>query len=532
MTLRDGAGAPPQGGAQPLVRRNDWGSLAPPALGEWTPRLSVSVVVPTYAARATLPYVLAGLAAQSYPAHLLEVVVVDDGNSPPVELPDVRPERTRVVRVESGWGRANACHTGALAGDGEVIHWLDSDMLVFREHVEAQLRWHHLVDYTVVLGTKRFVDPAPLLERDPADVRDLVAAGRADELWDWDAGEPHKWVEGMWRRTGDLTEAGPRAFRAHVGATGSLTRALYDDAGGMDTALILGEDMELGHRLAEAGGVLVPEHAARAWHLGRSHVMEKKDDVNRHNDSFLANLVPGMRPKRNLHGRTYDVPYLEVVVDAPPSDELIHCVDAVLDSTLDDLRVVLPGSWHELHDGRRSPLADPLLDLRIVERTYRHDPRVELVPGVPPGRCRSSFRLTLDSTAWAPTPVALQAMLDDLERTHEGTRIIRRVGRLDRTAAVSRVARALGQVSDDGLDAAFGLQVLASSQAGFVPTAERDVPRHEGKLKPPVDPAESRARLAADLGSPGDGHVHDAAVGDDVRDRQDGERRGLFGRRL
>ena len=53
---------------QPVVRHNDWGSLAPATLGDWEPTLSVTVVVPTFNYQHTLPYVLAGLAAQS--AHL------------------------------------------------------------------------------------------------------------------------------------------------------------------------------------------------------------------------------------------------------------------------------------------------------------------------------------------------------------------------------------------------------------------------------------------------------------------------------
>lgn len=495
--------------SQPLVRRNDWSTLTPADLGTWTPRLSVSVVIPTFRADRTLPHVLAGLAAQTYPAHLLEVVVADDGNEPPVELPEERPDNTRVVRVTAGWGRANACHTGALASDGDVVHWLDADMLAFREHVEAQLRWHHLVDYAVVLGTKRFVDPAPLDALTPAEVRDRVASGEVATLWDWDGSETHKWVEGMWRRTSDLTEAGPRAFRAHVGATGSLSRSLYLAAGGMDTTLRLGEDMELGHRLAEAGGVLVPEHAARAWHLGRSHVMEQREQVNRYNDAFLANLVPGMRPKRNRRGRRYDVPYLEVVVPCLASaSEVIGCVDAVLDSSLDDLRVVLRGDWDSLTDERRSPLADPFLETRIVHRTYLHDQRVELATAVPDGRCRSPFRLVLDGTSRAPAPEALQELLDDLERTHDGLRVIAGVGRLERTAAVSRVLRVHGAVTDEALDAAYGARALAPDEAGFVPTAEREVPRHEGKMKPPIPGAS-----APDPGSDGPA------------------KRGLFGRR-
>lgn len=476
------------GPAQPLVRRNEWRSLPTRELGAWTPTKSVSVVIPTWSADATLPLVLAGLAAQTYPAHLVEAVVVDDGNPTPVTLPEVRPEHTRVVRVGEGWGRANACHTGALASEGDVIQWLDADMLAFREHLEAQLRWHHEIDYAVVLGTKRFVDPAPLAGRSTAAIRDAVASGEIARVWDWEAEETHKWVEGMWRRTDDLTLAGPRAFRAHVGATGSLSRALYRDSGGMATTLRLGEDMELGHRLAEAGGVLIPEHASRAWHLGRTHVMEHRDQINRYNDAFLANLVPTMRPKRIRRGRRYDVPYLEVVVDAwgQPADRVIGVVDSVLDSSLDDLRVVVIGDFATLTDERQSPLGDPHLEQRIVHRTYAGDQRVELVDSLPGGRCRSPWRLRLASVDLAPAPEALETLLDDLEAHHDGAAVIDGVGRLERTAAVTRVLRTRADVTDEALQAAYGLVRLTAVDAGWVVTVEREVPRYEGKMKRPL----------------------------------------------
>ena len=101
---------------QPVVRRNEWDVLTPPAIGAWTPTRTVTVVVPAYNSHRTLPHVLAGLAAQTYPAHLMEVVVSDDGSTPPVVLPEVVPDHTRVVRVEEGWGCAGACE---VAGPGE-----------------------------------------------------------------------------------------------------------------------------------------------------------------------------------------------------------------------------------------------------------------------------------------------------------------------------------------------------------------------------------------------------------------------------
>ena len=64
--------------AQPRIWRNDYSLLEPAVLGEWVPELSVSVVVPAHGHAEKLALVLASLAAQSYPAHLMEVVVVDE----------------------------------------------------------------------------------------------------------------------------------------------------------------------------------------------------------------------------------------------------------------------------------------------------------------------------------------------------------------------------------------------------------------------------------------------------------------------
>lgn len=459
---------------QPTIFRNDWSTLSPPALGEWAPSLSVSVVIPAYDAGALLPAVLAGLAAQTYPDHLLEVVVADDGPGELI-LPEVRPERTRVVRVRDGWGRASACHAGATEAEGDVLHWLDADMLLEREHVEAQLRWHHLIDYAVVLGHKWFVDPGPATALAPADLRALVASGPLDDLFP--EREPHDWIEQVYDRTRDLRDAGPHALRTHVGATASLHRSLYLRAGGMDVDLKLGEDIDLGYRLAEAGAVFVPDRAARSWHLGASHVMRQREQVNAYNDGFLADRVPDLRAKRRP-GRSYRVPYLDVVLDTAgqPHEQVTAVVDACLASVtagLPDLVVTLLGDWPSLGaEERRSPLADPLLDARIVHAHYAHEPRVRLLPTLPPGPPDAMWRLTLPDAGWAPRRKALAALVHDLDRTHDGEAVVilgAGEARLVRTAAPARADR-LGV----SIDEVAGSVRLDADPAGFAPVA--DVP--------------------------------------------------------
>lgn len=493
--------------AQPRVRRNEWHHLTVPPLGSGEPTLSVSVVIPAWNARRLLPTVLAALAAQSYPPHLLEVVVADDGPEP-LQLPEVRPERTRIVPVRDGWGRANACSAGAAAADGEILHWLDADMLVEAEHVEAQLRWHHLSDHAVVLGHKWFVDPGPVLGLSPAEIRDGVAAGRVERWFEGREREGHDWVEAAYQRTDDLRYAGWRALRTHVGATASVARGLYDDAGGMDTSLRLGEDISLGYRLAEAGAFFVPDREARSWHLGRSTVMSRQQEVNGYNDPFHADTVPDLRPKRHP-GRHYAVPYLEVVLDVREPrrhgphghDRVTRVVDAVLASTLSDLVVTLLDNWSALDEDRRPPLDDPMLSSRLLRAGYRSDQRVRLVESLPAGRSDAMLRLVLPSADWAPRSRTLLDLTQHLERTHDGLRSVLlpdgSVARLERTAAFARARRVArpGEDIDDVVEEVAGTAWLDAGDLGFADSLKLWRPELPGTAGPPMTSDEAWAHI-------------------------------------
>ncbi|MBF4767698.1 glycosyltransferase family 2 protein [Nocardioides agariphilus] len=488
--------------SQPRVRRNEWGSLLVPPLGcqdgTWSPHLNVSIVMPAYGAHLTLPYVLAGLAAQTYPSHLVELIVVDDGahsGQEPLQLPEIRPDNARIVQVEQGWGRANACHIGATLAEGEVIHWLDADMVPGREHVEAQLRWHHEIDYAVALGHKWFVDPAPLEGVDPADVRDAVAADRLDRYFPAEVLEPHEWVERYYAQYDDLRTIGPRACRLNIGATASLRRDLYFDSGGMDTSLKLGEDIALGYRLGEAGAVFIADREARSWHLGRSHVLRRRDEVNDYNEPFLADRLPELRNKRRA-GRQYAVPYLEVVLDSTgqPHSSVVATVDALLGGSLPDLVVTLVGPWSELDDIRIHPLDDPRIEARLVRASFAGDPRVRLVESAPEGRCPAMFRLTLANSDWAPTHKTVARLLHYLERTHQGLVVVRMpdgsAARIERTAAISRAAHVMksGEFLDDVIDELFGAHTFEAAEVGFWPSLEVHRSRLQGTAGKAEDP--------------------------------------------
>ncbi|NUR93092.1 MAG: glycosyltransferase, partial [Nonomuraea sp.] len=343
------------------IRHNDYGVLSPPAIGSWTPRLTVSVVIPAYDCHEALERTVAALAGQTYPGELVEIVVADDGSTPPIDLPGAR-----VVRVTDGWGRGAARQAGQLAATGEVIHWLDADMILAPDHLEAHLRWHHLIDHAVVIGDTRFV----------------TAPGEAGTRTEYTA----KTLES----TRMLKDAGASAYLLHTGASTSVRAELLRAAGGVDVSLNMAEDTELGYRLAQAGAVFIPDPQARAEHVGPSTVMLREKEVHRHNWSYLGDLVPDLRWLRNHPRRNWRVPYVRVVVAATTYEE-----------TLADAAVTVVGPWGKLTGERRSSLDDPLLDLRLLDNLYGHEPRVAFAESVPGSAAPTPFLLRLP-VGWVP----------------------------------------------------------------------------------------------------------------------------------
>ncbi|MGW8433688.1 glycosyltransferase [Nocardiopsis sp. NPDC055879] len=509
---------PPDGGTpeRPRIHRNDYTVLDVPELGEWTPTLSVSVVIPAHEGADKLALVLASLAAQSYPAHLMEVIVVDDGSPEPLTPPRIRPENTRVIpSAEGGWGSAHAVNTGVAAATGQVILRLDADMLVHREHVESQLRWHHLADYTVVLGHKLFVDFDPTAMV-PEYVYEEVAAGRGDTLFDRESADPH-WVERFIERTDRLRSAGHEGFKVYVGATGSLHRDLYLRSGGMDPEMVLGGDSEFGHRLAQRGAVFVPDLDSSSWHLGRSQMQEKRDAGTRYRMPYVSNRVPDFHLRRKRSERQWEVPLVDVVLDVAERtlEEVDETAGALLSGSTPDLRLWMVGPWSRLHNDRRPPLEEEFLDLRLAHETFRGDPRVRFVESPPETDPRVPFRLYLEAGP-PPTPDALAELVMACDRSGAGLlcspmpgalRAGEGVLRLERVAAFERARHldpeAEGKDLDHLVEEVFGIHWTPATGviASLGPEeAELEEKAPTGRESESVERLRAKLRQATDRG--------------------------------
>jgi GT2 family glycosyltransferase len=442
----------------PALRGNDYGPLARPT-GDWEPRLSVTVVVPAHGHQDKLDVTLAALAAQTYPSALLEVVVVDDGTAPPLRLPEVRPESTRLCApLPGGWSSAHATNSGVAQSEGDVVLRLDSDMLVFADHVESQLRWHHAADYLAVLGHKRFVDYRAG-DLDPADVYGSVRAGKAAELFDVERSEP-QWIERIIDTTANLRQADHRAFRVMVGASFSVTRALYEASGGMDADVLLGSDTIFGYRLHQAGAVFVPDGAS-AWHLGPRQIAERGELAKRYRRPRIANRVPELDLKRPRANRSWATPLADVVVEVGGDHAAAEsCVDAILGGSVPDVRVTLVGDWPEPVTGRHAVLDDPDLEARLLLESFRGEPRVRFAAAYEPDP-QVPYAIAIPAAA-RPGPDAVASLVAYANRHRLGLlelALTEGLVRLERTAAAARAAH-LGV----GIDAVWGSARLAAGQ--------------------------------------------------------------------
>ncbi|WP_162145931.1 glycosyltransferase [Glycomyces tenuis] len=413
----------------------------------------MSVVIPAYGGQEKLDLTLAALAAQTYPGELTEIVVVDDNSSPPLRLPELRPEHTRlVVTTGESWGSAHAVNTGVAHAEGQVILRLDADMVAWRDHVEAQMRWHHAADYLAVLGHKRFVDYQDG-DRTPEQVYEKIVCGEGEALFEIESSRPH-WIEGVIDDTDGLTVHHPGNYRVFIGATGSIHRDFFKTTGGLSTELRLGSDTEFAYRLAQAGAVFVPEQTSSAWHLGFPQMQEKEAEGRQQRLPYIAQRVPLHGMRRAAPSRAWRVPLVDIVIGVGEATvaEVDAAVAPVLAGTDADVRVTLVTGKAPPGNDREAILSGEGAQLRLIEELYDAESRVRVSAEAPEADPAVPYRLIL------PRPVPLRGdsvtrVLGTAERADAGLVLAELPGsapaRFERTAAF---ARARHIAADEDLD--------------------------------------------------------------------------------
>lgn len=299
-----------------------------------TPTRTVSVVVAHYDQARQLDRTLAALARQTYPAHLVEIVVADDGSPLPPDVPD----GVRLVRQEdAGFRLAAARNLGVRHSTGELLCFLDADTSPEPDYLVRLLRLPAALPEAVTVGRRRHAD---LGDAAPDEVL-------ADAVARHPLPEP-AWLRQAYERSRDLLDADDRSYRHVIGAVICCSRWFLEQIGGFDETFEAygGEDWEWAHRAWAGGAVLAHVPGAVAWHDGPEWAERDEDGeaavrVEKNAETLrLMRSIPvaGSRPFAVLPGATDTLVVLEA---AHGEAQALVCVDSVL-AALPHARVIVP----------------------------------------------------------------------------------------------------------------------------------------------------------------------------------------------
>ena len=206
--------------------------------------LTLSVVMPTYDEPERLEAALKSLSQQDYPHEAIQIIVVDDA-SPHLDSERlhaaVAPLQLQLLRNEQNQGRARTRNTALRVASGEVVVFLDSDMIVDTNFLRAHAQRHQTHAEAVFVGNVRFASEIPNTSLT-------------------------RYIEG--RGVHRVDEDKPIPFNCFVTGNSSVRRSTLLRVGFFDEDLTAygGEDLELGYRLHLAGIPLYYAPEALSYH--------------------------------------------------------------------------------------------------------------------------------------------------------------------------------------------------------------------------------------------------------------------------
>ena len=205
----------------------------------------VSVIVPTCNRRDSLERALDAIGAQHRDGWDLEIIVVSDGSTDgTVEMLAARDDTSLTVIDQDNAGPAAARNAGLEAAAGDLVVFIDDDVVAEPGCIAAHVRAHRGASTpTVVIG--------PL----------LTPSVELSPYVSWEQRMLEKQYDALGRG-----EYEPSARQFYTG-NASCLRSVLVSVGGFSDQYLRAEDVELGYRLADAGLTFSFEAQAEAYHF-------------------------------------------------------------------------------------------------------------------------------------------------------------------------------------------------------------------------------------------------------------------------
>jgi len=289
--------------------------------------LPVSIVIPVYNRKEKLAKTIAALTHQTYPHHLIEIIIADDGSSDnPDELCDVFGDYFSISYIsqeDNGYRLSEIRNKGVEASSHDQVIILDCDMLPLPTLVEAYMKYAHISRKIVLIGGRRYVNTDGVgyeeIIQDISCVSTLpsldTGTGKVPEK---DMPPSEDWRYKIYRSTNELKNS-KYPFRAFCGGNVCFHKSLIETVGGFDEDFTAwgAEDTEFGFRVYNHGFWFIPVDGAEALHQeppGGSNETDR-DAGKAITQPILVEKCPAFYRKFEKN-RIYDVPKVSIYIPA------------------------------------------------------------------------------------------------------------------------------------------------------------------------------------------------------------------------
>lgn len=226
----------------------------------------VSIIIPSHNRATSLKRLLDKLGTQSYPATLMQVIVVADGckDHTVSMLKDYIPEFKLHYIELPGSGAAIARNKGALLAINPILLFLDDDIDPSEDLVKAHAE-EHAIENRVVIGYL----PLAISKKPDFYHHTLLA-----------------WWEGKFQQ---MSSRGYRFnYEDLISGNFSITLELFKKVNGFDTSFRCREDYELGMRLIKCNAEFI--FSKKAWGFHRDEVTNLDRSFVRKRDEGKADI--------------------------------------------------------------------------------------------------------------------------------------------------------------------------------------------------------------------------------------------------
>ncbi|WP_198650290.1 glycosyltransferase [Oceanimonas marisflavi] len=317
--------------------------------------MGASIVIPVYNRSIEVDFVLAGLVHQTYPRHLMEVIISDDGSQEDISKVYKKYDQYFTIKhcrqEDLGYRLAEARNMGVRAASHDNIIILDSDAIPNEELVEKYMQFFHVSRNIAMFGLRHYVTLSHL---NPEDYRnDKNVIHKAEKIRSENTvaakvgsdGYSADWREEQIAKSNDAKDD-KLPYRFLVGANCAFSREVFDRVGGYcEEFRAWGfEDQEFGYRLLREGTYFIPVKHNYVYH---QEPLAGKNDTDRQLGSAITKPIyiekcPFIYRKNEAKKSEFEAPLVSIYVPLYNREKfIVESIQSALEQSIRDLEVVV-----------------------------------------------------------------------------------------------------------------------------------------------------------------------------------------------